>query len=242
MPREQAGGLAELARVELEVEGEGALLEACESLPPRRLVEEVPPALVAGPRGLVVQNLPDAAEPAAVREIAKDGGKVGVFERRRGDHRVVQGRRRELRGDPTSLRDAGLRETRPIALDVADADRLDEGAAGELESVDGKVRLVAHPVIYRVAVDHRKLAGIVAAPRLRGDVPEVKVRVPELHGLAGGAGGGRWSNAGRRPVAAGPLTDPLARPAREPGGSRRRRAISVRRPRRCPCRTPRTAP
>ena len=234
MARDEAGGLPELARIQLKVEGEGELLEPGESPPPRRLIEEVPAPLVAGPRGLVVHDLPDPAEPGAAREVVEDGGKVRVLERGRGDDDVVERRVGQLPGDPPRLRHARSGEGRPVLLDVADAHRLDEGASGELEPLDREVRLVARPAVDRVAVHRRELARVMAARRPRADVPEMEVRVPELHVVerAGTRGAGS-----RRLAAAGFLVGTV----RETG-SRRQRAFSGPPPPRCPCRRRRTAP
>ena len=234
MARDEAGGLPELAGVELKVEGEGELLEPGESPSPRRLIEEVPAPFVAGPRRLVVHDLPDAAEPRAACELVENGGKVRVLERRRGDDDVVERRGGQLPGYPLRLRHARSGEGWPVLLDVADAHRLDEGASGELEPLDREVRLVPRPAVDRIAIHGGELAWVMAAHRSRGDVPEVEVRVPELHAdeRAGTRGAGS-----RRLAAAGFLVETV----RETG-SRRQRALSGPPPPRCPCCRRRTVP
>ena len=174
---------SELVRIQLEVEGEGELPEACEAPFPGRLVEEVSAARVAGPGGFMVQDLPDAAQARTLRQVAKNARQLGVFQRSGGDDDIVQGGRGELRGDPARLRDAGPREAWPVHIEVADAHRLDQRAAGELEALDRQVRLEARPVVDGVAVDDRVLTRVVTGDGVRRDVPEVKVRIPELHSL-----------------------------------------------------------
>ena len=233
MPGEQAGSLAELARVELEIEGEGELLQPRETALPDRLVEEIPPALVPRPGGFVVQDLPDAAKARALREIAEDGRQVRVLERCAGNHGVVAGRRGELFADPPCLGDASLGVARPVLLDVADAHGLDEGAPGEIEAFDGQIRFEARPVVERVAIGGEELTRVMAGSRLRGDVPQMEVRVPELHVRDGG----RFQGSGSRRLAAAGFPGPGRSP-----GLLRRNAVSRRRLARCPCCRPRTDP
>ena len=175
MVREQSGRLAELVRIQLEIEGEGVFFEACEASFPRRLLQEISPALVAGPGGFVVQDLPDAAQARALREVAKNARQLRVFQRRGGDDDIVQGGRGELRGNPARFGDARLGEARPVHFEVTDAHRLHQRAAGELEALHRQVRLEARAVVDGIAVNHRVLARIVPADRVRGHVPEVEV-------------------------------------------------------------------
>ena len=136
---------------------------------------------VARPGWLVVEDLADAADPRVGGQSLQQRRHTFVLQRRGWHHRVREPPGAELLRDPLSFGGAGVGEGFPFHAGVLRAHHLQKRAADQLEAIAGDIAFVAG----------QGVSGVVNSRR---HIPDMKVRIPELHR---GASIANQANAGR---------------------------------------------
>ena len=185
MSRHQARRGGELVWVELQVEPEPILRQRLVPLPPRRTLQQVAEVTVARPRGLVVEDLTDAADPIVRSQPLQQRRHRVLLQRRGCHHDRGEPPSAELARDPLRFGGTGAGKGFSSDANVLGAHHLDERTARKLEAVAGDITLVAGE-------------GVSSVVHSRRHIPDMKVRVPKLHrGVSIAEWGARGPRAAR---------------------------------------------